>query len=1576
IEKAGSWAEGVGQKVAGQIEAAVEGLGKLARSGNEAALNLLRKAGGALETMGEGLMKQRFVQGIVNAVEGASGAIRGKMLGVLSEINAKLGKYASPAYDAIRMTLQKAGLLETVVKTEAKVLMQGAEFAGDAGKLEKAVARSLVGLEEVAAKKGMKTLMETLKLLGSTERAEKFLELLTKLPPGLAEKLLQSESLMAVMPKMLGHMFDLGMSAEKIAAKFAVSMNKILPLVGIGVSSYDSYRLHHIATEGEWGGTKYEHPDVRALALVGSYVNGLDTAVSVAELILDIPSAGGASVALLGANVFLALTELGLDLMLDYYNGPPPVPMGETVRSGVRMAATACAAIDPSISMDQMYTFGSIMTGQDLSLTIEALKGKTATPEQKAAFTERLKAQLANNQLGEAELARTLIREFQYSNGLNVTLKPEELNKLVGPEFLKLALQMLLSDPKSGDEALIQYLVDAGDQGSQGALKSMWIESRSLRGDALLAELGKQFGIPLADDTAKDIETLIGSNSFKALSPALQKQLYGQMVLQISDPAKVAKLAQQVFAGGDESVKLEVLAKLPPSAPLGFIKALSPADLDFLKAQQAKDPTGAILGKLVDGLLKQPDIETEIKFALSQLIALAPASTQAKLLEKVLASYAHKALAAELVTGINDPAGLALLPLDKIAKEASPEGGAKLYAHVLAKAAGVPALAPGLNGVAHNLPLNSLLQALSQQLGISPPLQVGTFGSEAGAVEKLVIAQRDSLSRLDQSALLRLGHVLAVDGSVASTAALTHITRVLSYDAAKTQLAELLTLSDKNDGLAVAVASLVRAAAEKPDFAKFATEADLAKAAGLLARRGDMSGLSQLLSGLVKADNLPADKFAAIIAAMPPATLVGSLNQLGSDGAAKLLGALTDGERLAVFKQVVAAQGADFSNGMKYARMLLNIPAGEQLKEGMKFSLPANAAAMLEALATPELLAKLSESNGGAEVVSWIVAFGDRGQNEKVFEQLQKTNSWLKDHSDVLVGAFKLAEQAGIPDSALKGKLSAKSLYFMAGPLNSGADALVEMIGASKEFTQDLKLLVKLANLTDSEGRAALINSLLDNKTYDLLLVSWNASEVENLIDKIYDQDPSAGLISRIKPERFADRFAKHAGEALELMLKSKEPGRDAYLAKMAGQLSVEQLRTFVNMANPALLKDVQQTLPAVFAKLDLVKDEALLLKLAAAGTADTRAALVKSLVPRLGGNDLIVKLLQQSPAGEVLAKLDLDVLGRQFSLDPANLQNMLDLVEKQGSPAGLKTFVEQIPASALLDSLAHDAGLRDYRASGDLSADIAALLAATDLKAVGYSVAPHMDKLFRLLKANNLSVDEGQIKSLVSLAGFVPPADRAKLLQGVLSETIVDDADAQLLEGVLKQASPADFKTILTALGAPALKTLGAEVGEAADKGLLVDLLGRLAQTQDAGLLDSVLAGVKPADMVSRLAAMPPADQAALMSSLSEKQYLSLGKQVLAAGNKEALDVFARMIGVAEGTSFPQKNIGLRGQMLDELANQLKSFTLAEGGDQALSWLIGLGEKSSVDKAFRNFKDSWANRADIVVKAVRLAQQ
>lgn len=50
----------------------------------------------------------------------------------------------------------------------------------------------------------------------------------------MAEKILQSESLMAMLPKMLGRMFDVGMTAEKIAVKFTAAMGKIMPLVGIG----------------------------------------------------------------------------------------------------------------------------------------------------------------------------------------------------------------------------------------------------------------------------------------------------------------------------------------------------------------------------------------------------------------------------------------------------------------------------------------------------------------------------------------------------------------------------------------------------------------------------------------------------------------------------------------------------------------------------------------------------------------------------------------------------------------------------------------------------------------------------------------------------------------------------------------------------------------------------------------------------------------------------------------------------------------------------------------------------------------------------------------------------------------------------------------------------------------------------------------------------------------------------------------------------------------------------------------------------------------------------------------------
>jgi len=96
----------------------------------------------------------------------------------------------------------------------------------------------------------------------------------------------------------------------------------------------------------------------------------------------------------------------------------------------------------------------------------------------------------------------------------------------------------------------------------------------------------------------------------------------------------------------------------------------------------------------------------------------------------------------------------------------------------------------------------------------------------------------------------------------------------------------------------------------------------------------------------------------------------------------------------------------------------------------------------------------------------------------------------------------------------------------------------------------------------------------------------------------------------------------------------------------------------------------------------------------------------------------------------------------------------------------------------------------------------------------------------------------------------------------------------------------------------------------------------------------------------------------------------------VLKSGDKAALDLFARMIGQAEGTRFPQKNPELRGQMLSQLADQLTSFSMSEGGDKALTWIIGLSDKATVDKAFKNFKEGWANRADIVVSAIQLAKK
>ena len=1576
IDKAGHWVEGKGQVIAGQLEAAMEGLSQLAKSGNEAAITLLRRAGSMLETMGEGLMKQKFVQGMVNAVEGASSLVKSGMLTALSEINKVVAKYGSPAYDAIRITLQKAGILAPIVKTEAKVIMQGVEFAGDAGKLEKAVARGLVGLEEAAAKKGLKTLSETLKLFKTPAYAEQFLELLAKLPPGMAEKILQSEALMAMLPKMLGRMFDVGMTAEKIAVKFTAAMGKIMPLVGIGVSSYDAYRLHTIATTGEWGGTKYDHPDVRALALVGSFVNGADTAMSVAELLLDIPSGGGASLALLGASAFMALTELGLDLMIDYYNGPPPVPMGETMRSGVRAAATACAALDPTISMEDIYTFGSITTGQDLGLQIEALKGQTATPVQQKAFTDRLAGQLANNQLGEAELIRTLVDEFVFANGPNVALSPEELGKIAGPDFLKLSLKMLLSNFKTGDEKRIAYLIKAApDEKTAAQLKSTWIEHQGLSGRDLLNEIGTHFSLTPTGDKTADLRQLINSPVLAQLSPALQKGILTYLLSEA--PNDQAALLQKLFAAGDETVKLAVLGQVPATALKDFVAILSSEDLAALQAQQAKDPTGAVLGKAFDTLLLQPDPLA----ALAKLIVLAPGATQAKLLEKTLANPLTKSLAAQLVLKVSDRAALELLPMEKIAKAATPEGGKELYTHVLQAFNGAPPGGKALSIVAENIPFSSVLQFLNGRLNLDPPHVLGTIDTEASHIHSLIQAQLSGLKGLDQNLLLRFAHILAKEGSIQSMADLSRLTSTLDLSTHKQLLTELLVQSDKTPNLAIPIATLIRNASQMPEFGAWAKDVDLSKAAALLAKSNDTGGLSHLLSGLIRGQDVPPEKFAAIIAQLEPAMLVGTLNQLPKEEVKALFDQLSDAERLTVFKQVVAAQKDDFTNGMGYARMLLNIPDGATLKEaGTTFKLPPNASALIDVLSGPDLLGKLSESNGGAEVVSWIVAFGDRGQNEKAFEFLQKSNSWLKDHSDVLVAAFELADKGGISDADLKGKLSAKALYFMTGPLNSGGDAVAEWLGANKEFSQNMKLLERLANLTDSEGKAALINGLLDNKTYDLLLVSWNAEEVEGLIDRIYNQDPSAALTVHIEPSRFQGRFGKHADDALLTVLKSKEVDKDLYLAKLTPLLSPAQIRTFLTQATPEELKTAQSTLLTSFAKLDPAQDGDLIVKLAQAAQTGIRSDIVRSLLGTTDNNALILKVLQKNvPVAELLDRLDMSTLATRFKADPANLQGVLDLVEKSGKLGRLKEFIEGLPAAALLESLAYDAGLLDFKPTGDLQADIALLLSQSDLKGLGYSVAPHMDKLFRELKASKMTVGAADIASLVKMAGFVSPQDRAKLLQGVLGEAVVDDSDAALLEGVLKAASPADFKAILENMGERSLKRLGAEVAEASDSGLMIDLMQRLAASQDLNLFNGIIQGAAPGDLVKRLTAMAPnnqAAQAALLGSLSEKQYLSLGQQVLKAGDKAALELFARMIGQAEGTAFPQKNPALRGPMLSQLADQLTSFSLSEGGDKALTWIIGLSDKATVDKAFKNFKEGWANRADIVVSAIQLAKK
>jgi hypothetical protein len=196
-------------------------------------------------------------------------------------------------------------------------------------------------LDEEAFQKSL----QMLEKMGA-EEAQTAVKIMQHMEPDIARRIFTNGELgskvLSGMIKMLPALEKVGMTMAEILPKLAKGIGKVLPVAGAVVSGYDAVRLGAIAGTGkDLNGKEYKDPDVRALALLGAGANGLDTALAVLE-------ATGVGNIDLPVQLGLAGVEVGIDLMVEYYNDHPE-KMPPELRLGIKAAALGVAVGAPFV---------------------------------------------------------------------------------------------------------------------------------------------------------------------------------------------------------------------------------------------------------------------------------------------------------------------------------------------------------------------------------------------------------------------------------------------------------------------------------------------------------------------------------------------------------------------------------------------------------------------------------------------------------------------------------------------------------------------------------------------------------------------------------------------------------------------------------------------------------------------------------------------------------------------------------------------------------------------------------------------------------------------------------------------------------------------------------------------------------------------------------------------------------------------------------------------------------------------------------------------------------------------------
>jgi hypothetical protein len=379
----------------------------------------------------------------------------------------RLGAEALSREARITATVEKLGL-----NTEARAAL--VKILGDE-KLDEKVLQEGLQLLERLGPEGAQTSLKILQHL-ETDVARKILG-----NGELGSKLLQGAL------KILPSLERLGLSAAEILPKLARGLGKAVPLAGGLVSGFDAARLGSIAARGkDLNGKVYSDPDVRALALLGAGANGLDTALAVLG--------EGAGVGLL-PQLGLALAEVGIDLLVEYYNDNPE-KMPQNLRLAIKAAALGVAVGAPFVMP------GSGLAASAAVVNIYGLDGTIDIANELTRLVGETSLQ-GIDRLHELQ-AKALDQGLKgLTNGINgladVVRNPEKYAAQLG---------------KSVEEVLSQaydMLKNAAGQGVEAAKKVYGILTDIAKNPGVYAQKAVDFALQTGLKIGKEVASAVGA---------------------------------------------------------------------------------------------------------------------------------------------------------------------------------------------------------------------------------------------------------------------------------------------------------------------------------------------------------------------------------------------------------------------------------------------------------------------------------------------------------------------------------------------------------------------------------------------------------------------------------------------------------------------------------------------------------------------------------------------------------------------------------------------------------------------------------------------------------------------------------------------------------------------------------------------------------------------------------------------------------------------------------------------------------------------------------------------------------